>query len=81
MEESTKGSKHGLSLPRFVLLVKVPRGGRFPIPKRRQDQREDPGYGRGRICEASGCDTLLSTYNLPSTARCNDFPGAPRPRP
>ena len=81
MEESTKGSKHGLSLPRFVLLVKSRVAGAFRFPSAGKISDRIPAYGRGRICEASGCDTLLSTYNPAVYCSLHDVPGAPRTRP
>ena len=81
MEQSTKGSKHGLSLLRFVLLVKSRVGGAFRSPSVGKISDRIPAYGRGRVCEASGCDTLLSTYNPAAYCSLHDVPSAPRTRP
>jgi hypothetical protein len=38
-------------------------------------------YGRGRVCGASGCGTLLSTYNPALYCSVHVAAGTPRPRP
>jgi len=39
-----------------------------------------PAFGRGRICEASGCDTVLSTYNPALYCSLHDAAGIARAR-
>jgi len=38
-------------------------------------------YGHGRVCEASGCDTVLSTYNPAHYCSLHDADGKTRLRP
>jgi hypothetical protein len=39
-----------------------------------------PAYGRGRICEVWGCNTILSTYNPAHFCSLHEGVGMPRPR-
>jgi hypothetical protein len=38
-----------------------------------------PLYGRGRICAAAGCGTVLSTYNQAAFCSIHEAAGSPLP--
>ena len=40
-----------------------------------------PTYGRGRVCEAPGCGTLLSSYNPALRCSLHAAVAAPQPHP
>ncbi len=71
----------GLSLPRFVQLMKSRVAGHFLSPGTGKISDRILAYGRGRICEAPGCDTVLSTYNPALYCSLHDPVGMLRPRP
>jgi hypothetical protein len=54
---------HGLSLPRPTPLVKSRVTGSFILPGTGRVSDRIPAYEPGRVCEARGCTTILSTYN------------------
>ncbi len=75
-----EGSAHGLSLPRSIPLVKSRVAGAFQLPGTGKIGDRIPAYGRGRICEAWGCHTVLSTYNPAPYCSVHDHVGERRPR-
>jgi hypothetical protein len=81
MERSTEGSTHGLSLPRFVPLLKSRVAGAFVLPSTGKIRDRIKSYGRGRICLVSGCDTVLSAYNAAPYCSVHDRVGILGRRP
>jgi len=80
-----EGSSHGLSLHRSIPLGSIPLvksriAGAFLLPSTGKTSDRVPAYGRGRICEACGCDTVLSTYNPAPYCSVHDHAGERRPR-
>jgi hypothetical protein len=81
MEGSIEGSTYGQSLFRSVLLVKSRVAGAFLSSGVGRISDRIPAYGSGRICEASGCGTLLSTYNPGNYCSVHDAAKIRRSRP
>ena len=54
--------------------------GAFLLPSNGKTSDRIPAYGRGRICEAWGCDTVLSTYNPALYCSVHDHVGKHRTR-
>ena len=55
--------------------------GHFLSPSVGKIRDKIPAYGRGRICEAPGCGTLLSTYNPALYCSLHESGGMLQPRP
>jgi hypothetical protein len=62
-------------------MKKVRTAGTFLSPRTGKISDRIPAYGRGRVCEAPGCGTLLSTYNPAHYCSLHAAIGVPRPRP
>ena len=75
-----EGSTHGLSLPRSIPLVKSRVAGAFQLPSTGKTSDRVPAYGRGRVCEVWGCNTILSTYNPAPYCSVHDHAGERRSR-
>ena len=54
--------------------------GHFTSPSSGKTSDRIPAYGRGRICEAPGCGTLLSTYNPALYCSLHESVGVLQPR-
>jgi hypothetical protein len=60
--------------------VKSRVAGAFQLPSTGKTSDRILAYGRGRICEARGCDTVLSAYNPAPFCSVHDHAGERRPR-
>jgi hypothetical protein len=54
--------------------------GAFVSPCAGRISQRIPAYGRGRVCEAPRCDTVLSNYNPAVYCSVHDVVGIPRRR-
>ena len=66
--------------PARVPVVKSRAIGAFVSSSTGRHSQRVPAYGRGRVCEAPDCDTVLSTYNPALLCSVHDVPGTPRRR-
>ena len=64
-------------MPHPLLLVTVRLAGGFLSPRTGKVSELIPTYGRGRICEAPGCGTVLSDYNPGPCCSLHDALPAP----
>lgn len=80
MTLSTEGHADGPPLPRSAPRVKSRVIGAFLSPCAGRVGQRIPAYGRGRICEAPRCDTVLSTYNPAVYCSLHDVAGVARRR-
>ncbi|HET6475777.1 MAG TPA: hypothetical protein VFH93_06865 [Thermoleophilia bacterium] len=68
-------------MPRSDPLMKSRVIGSFVSSSAGRPSQRIPAYGRGRICDAPHCDTVLSTYNPALYCSLHDVVGMPRRRP
>jgi len=61
--------------------VKVRLAGGFRSSGTGRSSERIPTFGRGRVCEAPGCATLLSSYNPAHYCSLHSTVGAPPPDP
>ena len=72
--------RDGLSLPHSVSLVKSRVAGGFILPSTGRSSDRIRSYGRGRVCEAWGCTTILSAYNPAHYCFAHERTGTPERR-
>jgi hypothetical protein len=60
--------------------VKSRVAGAFVLPSTGKISDRIPAYGRGRVCEVWGCNTILSTYNPAHFCSVHDRDGIPQRR-
>ena len=54
--------------------------GGFILPDTGRRSDRIKSYGSGRVCEARGCNTVLSAYNPAHFCFAHDHEGMPPPR-
>ena len=54
--------------------------GSYMVPSTGRVSDRIAAFGRGRICEAPGCDTVLSKYNSSHFCSVHDALSRPAPR-
>ena len=77
---STEGLAYALRLPRSAPHVKSRAIGAFVSSSRGTRSQQVLAYGRGRVCGAPDCGTVLSTYNPALFCSLHDVVGIPRRR-